>query len=401
MRKLTFIPVLFVLLAGCSNNSKVGQSTQRISVANKTADYLQLTSRQNENIIAWWVETDQKSGVKYVYFSRSRNSNLNFNSKNIIPASEGVNAGGEHMPKLVIKADGTYVLVFAIRNKDSNAQFASSVLYSQSFDEGKSWSEPALIHTDTDQDNSHGFPDVILLPDGEVGAIWLDGRHHLDHSVIYFSKTDGKLGFGEDKRIGGPTCQCCKLDMYVDSDKILHLVYRGLSQNNIRDIMHLKSTDNGASFSKPTRISKDNWKIMGCPHNGPSITESDGELYIVWYTQGGEEGLYYAASEDDGDSFTARKKLAESAMHPYVGSIGSTTVAVWDERYKTEENVYRRIKLGHISSEGKIFINYITSVSVEANAPYLSKLTNNESIISWTQTTNNGHELYFQRKSEI
>src|SRR5699024_1964263 len=142
-------------------------------------------------------------------------------------------------------------------------------------------------------------------------------RHHTVHSSVYFAKTEGPKGFGPDKQIGGPSCQCCKLDLYVDSSENIHLVYRSLTENNIRDIAHVVSVNNGAEFSKPTVVSDDNWQIGACPHNGPAVTKAGEELYTVWYTQGGESGLFYAKSGDNGSTFSPRKKLTGQANHAY------------------------------------------------------------------------------------
>src|SRR5690625_4164 len=121
---LSFITAL-ILLSGCTLSKIEEAETARVlEAAGKTADYLEMAADHQGNVIAWWVETDAESGQKTVYFSKSPLSELSFDESSAIPASRGVNAGAGHIPELVIKPDGTYVLVFARLNKESNARFA-------------------------------------------------------------------------------------------------------------------------------------------------------------------------------------------------------------------------------------------------------------------------------------
>lgn len=393
--------VSLIIWCSCSSQTAdmpLAEQSKRLEVADSTANFLQMTQDDKGNTLAWWIENDQHSGESIICFSKSRSADLSFDKARCIAASRGVNpAHGEGLPKLVVKPDEIYVLVFGRPNKNSNARFASSVLYTQSFDKGKTWAEPKHIHSDTNPDNSHAFPTAILLPNGEVGAVWLDGRNHLEHSQLYFARTKGREGFGGDKRIGGPGCQCCKLYMYVDDDQILHLVYRSLTKDNIRDIAHITSDDNGKNFSSPALVSRDNWQIMACPHNGPSITQTGDNHVAVWYTIGGEEGLYYAKSSDQGQTFSSRKRLTLRAKHPYIASSGQTAMAVWDEVFKERDKVYRRVKMSRISNEGAVVeTQYLSPAGIEASMPYLLEMDNGEVVATWTQSSEEGNELYFR-----
>lgn len=401
MKSLIFSIVSLIVLCSCSSqttDTQLAEQSKQLEIADSTASFLQMTQDDKGNTLAWWVENDQHSEEKIICFSKSRSSDLSFDKARCIEASQGIRARGEALPKLVVKPDGTYVLVFGRPNEQSAKRFASSVLYTQSFDEGETWTEPELIHSDTNPDNSHAFATATLLSNGQVGAVWLDGRNHLEHSQLYFAQTQGREGFGEDKRIGGPGCQCCKLYLYVDDDQILHLVYRSLTRDNIRDIAHITSDDNGTNFSSSALVSRDNWQIMACPHNGPAITQTDGSLFAIWYTMGGEEGLYYAKSGDGGQVFSSRKRLTLRAKHPYIASLGDKAIAVWDEVFKESGKVYRRVKMSRISNEGAVVeTQYLSPAGIEASMPYLLEMDNGDVIATWTQSSEEDNELYFQR----
>jgi hypothetical protein len=389
---------LFMLSCSSQQNQNEGNlpSSQVLKIAGGTADFLQMTPDANGDIVAWWVEEDPETQQKTVHFSKA-STGLTFSQNIRIAASKGVNpGGGESMPKLVIKPNGTYVLIFSKRHEDSKAMFAGSVYYTQSFDESQTWSEPKAIPGDKNEDNSHAFPQAILLPDGEVAAAWLDGRHHLNHSSMYFAKTNGDEGFGKDKIIGGPSCQCCKIGMYVDAEDILHIAYRGIEGDNIRDIHHFSSADNGASFSDVSIVSNDQWHINACPHNGPSLTQMDNKLRILWFTGQGEAGVYMASSPDEGTHFSPRQKLSNYAKHLYLASAGNTTLALWEEPFTTDDHHYTRVKLSMLSADSQVRSDYLSPENVKAAMPYLLERDNGTIVAMWTQYGEQGTQLHYR-----
>jgi hypothetical protein len=70
-----------------------------------------------------------------------------------------------------------------------------------------------------------------------------------------------------------------------------------------RDIVVARSTDAGISF-KTTTVSADRWDINACPVTGPALSvDLRDQIHVIWFTGGGgKPGLYYAASEDHGES---------------------------------------------------------------------------------------------------
>ncbi len=66
----------------------------------------------------------------------------------------------------------------------------------------------------------------------------------------------------------------------------MHVLYRGIIDDSIRDMVHMMSTDAGKTFTAPERISNDNWVLNGCPHTGPAMTENADGLHFSWFTGG-------------------------------------------------------------------------------------------------------------------
>src|SRR5690606_16666982 len=175
---------------------------------------------------------------------------------------------------------------------------------------------------------------LATLRDGEVGAVWLDGRYGKTYkgSALFFAKTMEQEGFGEDKNIGESTCECCRTDLYVDRENNINIVYRDILNDSIRDIVHQYSTDNGTTFSDPRRISHDNWIINGCPHTGPSLASNSQGLHAVWFTAGGTPGIYMTSTGDRGKTFSVRNRISDKARHPQMAALSDDSlVLVWDE----------------------------------------------------------------------
>lgn len=388
-----------ILLLGCSPSmtNKHNKKGRSIEAAGSKADFLQMTRDHEGNVIAWWAETDSDTQEPVVCWSRSPKKELNFEEKQCIGATRRASLHAEGLPELVVKTNGTYVLVFGRRNVQAENQWASSILYIQSFDKGKTWTEPEPVHSDDNIENSHAFSTAVLLPNGEVGAVWLDTRNQLDHSEVFFARTHEDEGFGQDKQIGGPSCECCKLSLYVDGTEDLHLVYRSLTKNNIRDISHIVSRDNGKTFSTPSVVYNDEWQINACPHNGPDIAASGDHLFVIWYTAGGEEGLYYARSDGNG-GFPTRNRLTKQAKRAYIASLNNHVLAVWDEIFQREDQSYRRVQMGRINQDGELVeTHYLSPKGVKASMPSLLKMNGGSVIASWTQRTEEENQLYFQK----
>lgn len=253
-----------------------------------------------------------------------------------IPASEGTSIHNESMNKIAFKKDGTIVAVFSKKHPTEKNKYAGSILYCQSFDQGRTWTKEKFLHSDTLADNSRSFFDITTLPDGEIGAVWVDSRFKSgkEGSALFFTKTKGNEGFEPDHQIGETVCECCRTDLYVDPANNVHVVYRDIEstvKGQVRDFVHAISTDHGVTFTASGKVSPDNWLIDGCPHTGASMAENQTGLFVAWFTAGGQPGLYFTKSLDNGSTFQPRQLLSEEARHPQMVASCDKIVAVWDE----------------------------------------------------------------------
>lgn len=325
----------FILLASCEQNKE--KSVDIKSIDNESADAINpyLTKDQNGNVVMSWTSKDPSDSLyrlKYALYNESDNT---FGEIITVPTSADLSTSPESMGKVAFKADGTIIAVFGEKLESPINSFAGAIYYSTSTDHGKNWSAEKIIHSDTSQNTSHSFFDIATLKDGEVAAVWLDGRFSASEegSALFFAKTEGN-SFGMDTLLDRNTCECCRTDILSDDMGNIHIAYRsiafpsGMFGKQVRDMVYLSSNDGGESFSTIKPISEDNWQVEGCPHTGPSLAVTNQQVNAVWFTAGGGAGLYYTSSPNLSENFKSRSLLSTSGRHPQMATFAQNKLAV-------------------------------------------------------------------------
>ena len=144
-----------------------------------------------------------------------------------------------------------------------------------------------------------------MVPNETSGAtiVWLDARdyraekrYRLMSAVI--SSTGAISG---ETTIDADVCTCCPTSLTRTSKGLL-TVYRGHNPDQIRDTMAARKT--GDVWDKPTRVHEEDWKINGCPVNGPTVNARENEAAVVWFTAKDDEPqVENAFSADSGATF--------------------------------------------------------------------------------------------------
>ena len=210
-------------------------------------------------------------------------------------------------PELGVANDGTLFVTWP--QQSGPGTYAYDIALARSDDSGETWSLMGTLNDDRVL-GEHGF--VSLVPEGEHGvrAFWLDCRAMTG---------DGHMGVGggdmqlrttiiddkvhESVLIDDRVCECCGTDAIVTEGRV-GVVYRDRSSDEIRDI----------SFAVlglgDTNVHKDQWKIEGCPVNGPSIDAIDNSGVIAWYTSAENKPVVYVLFDDQDEPI----KISNSKM---------------------------------------------------------------------------------------
>src|SRR5690554_20284 len=258
----------FILLASCEQNKEKSMDIKSVDTESADAINPYLTKDQNGNIVMSWTSKDPSDSLyrlKYALYNESDNT---FGEVITVSTSADLSTSPESMGKVAFKADGTIFAIFGKRIESPVNSFAGAVYYSVSTDNGKNWSAEKIIHSDTSQNTSHSFFDVATLKDGELAAVWLDGRFGTSEegSALFFAKTTG-TSFGMDTLLDKNTCECCRTNILSDDLGNIHIAYRSLAfpsnmfGKQVRDMVYLSSIDGGKTSSNTKPISEDNWQI--------------------------------------------------------------------------------------------------------------------------------------------
>lgn len=340
-----------------------------------------LTKDEKGNTVISWVRMVNDSTAAFCY--AISNDGKTFGAPIVIPGSGNIQPHGENLPKIIFKPSHEVIALWGAANPNPKNKYSGLVFYVQSFDEGKSWTAPKTLVTDTASYDQRYY-DIALMPNGEAGIIWLDNRKltQKEGSGLYFAATNGKNGFENARLISQPCCQCCRTDLFVDKKENVHVLYRGIIQDSIRDMVHIVSTNHGQTFSAPERISNDNWVINGCPHTGPAMTENAEGLHFAWFTGGKKHGCFYTKSTDNGSTFVMQDSVSTAGSHPQLTSLSNgNVVIVWDESNKQSKRVGIQLRNKEGRSE---FKTYLTADDAFASYPVLLPLNEHTSIVAYT-----------------
>jgi hypothetical protein len=250
-----------------------------------------------------------------------------------------LDTGPDARTALAVDKQGRVFLAYEIF-KDND--FNGEVFFSRSLDQGKSFSMPRPL---VDNTASQRFASLTVGPNGNLFAAWLDkrgvvaaeklGKTYPGAALGYQWSKDGGASFTPSKIAKDNTCECCRLGVAFTAPERPAVVFRNVFGGTIRD--HGIITFDGETTPGPFhRVSVDNWKLNGCPHQGPSLALSNaGTYHVVWSTQGdARKGLFYARSKDGGKSFSTPMPLdanAHDTSRPYVTTVPGQVWLAWKD----------------------------------------------------------------------
>ena len=178
--------------------------------------------------------------------------------------------------------------------------------------DGYSWNTSFIPHRDS-LAAEHGFVSMINLANENVQAVWLDGRnmagqdHNHNHGggqgamTLRTAQFDHIGRLSVEYELDQKVCECCQTDMVL-SNRGPVVVYRNRSNNEIRDISIVRNIN--GKWSEPVTVFNDEWKINGCPVNGPAIDAHESDIVVAWYTAAkGIPTVKLAFSKDGGQNF--------------------------------------------------------------------------------------------------
>jgi hypothetical protein len=301
-------------------------------------------------------------------------------------------------PSVVEDAKG--ILFAHWLQKSGKGVYAYDVRMASSADGGATWSAPFVLNRDGKQ-AEHGFVSLAPLPNGGVGATWLDGRRMVEGKeegdmTIRYAAVEAKGTIGSDVELDARTCECCTTGMAVPSNGPV-IVYRDRSADEIRDIAVVRKTATG--WTKPRLLHADNWKIAGCPVNGPQIDASGNNVAVAWFTAPKEQGrVFLAFSGDGGATFEAPVGIDDGnpAGRVDVVMLDSTTaLATWIEQTAGGAEIRARRVQRNGKTEASVKIAD-SSAARAAGFPRIARL-GRDVYFAWTEQSATSKRIHVTR----
>ena len=257
----------------------------------------------------------------------------------VTPRQVRLDTGPDSRPKIVIDPKGRIVVTYTIFKDD---RFNGQVFFARSTDGGRSFDPPQPL---TASDASQRFDALAVDASGAVFAAWLDkrevaaarqaGQSYAGAALAFAWSDDGGHSFTSAKLAHSNTCECCRLGVAFAGPGRPAVLWRNIFGETTRDHAVMTFADRWTP-GPVQRVSVDDWEIDVCPHHGPSLAVTPGGTYhAAWFTEGrNRQGLFYARSTDGGRSFTDPRPLGDAdrqPSRPQVLAVGGVVWLAWKE----------------------------------------------------------------------
>ena len=257
----------------------------------------QLTVEGDRAILSWIERSGTASAFKFAERTAS-----GWSEARTVVSSDRLMVNSADVPSVRALPDGTLAAHWMEENGPDPEAYNLKLAWSA---DGRTWSAPVAPHRDKTV-SQHGFASLFPTADGGLGLVWLDGRTthgeegDMQLRAALFDKSHKQLS---DTVIDSRVCECCPTSVALSADGPI-AAYRNRSAGEIRDIYVTRLV--AGRWTTPVPVHRDNYKIEGCPVNGPSVAAQGRDVAVAWFTAPNDKNRSYVAfSHDAGKTFTA------------------------------------------------------------------------------------------------
>lgn len=392
MNRIIILAVCSLFLFSCSNKKAESQleiSPLESPAGMQSAEPFLFTDKNGTTYLSWVEKKDSVHQFKYATMNAGT-----WSQPSMIAESNNWFVNWADYP--MIASDGGQNIISHVLSKSGPGTFSYDVKMFASNDGGKDWSNSFVIHNDGKQ-AEHGF--VTMVPYKEnLFVSWLDGRntvmegmenmesdshggHHGSMSLrgAIIDYAGNKI---DEWELDNKTCDCCQTGATITDNGPI-VVYRDRSDEEIRD-MSIVRLVNG-EWTAPKTIFPDNWKIAGCPVNGPRVEAIGNTLAIAWFTISKEVAqVNVIFSTDGGANFEKPIRIDEGK------AIGRVDIVMLDKDNAMvswmEGTDIKAVKVNRDGSKGTPVVVATSTESRSSGFPQMTQ-SGNEVIFAWTDDT--------------
>lgn len=354
---------------------------------------LRLAASGDRALLSWIEHAGRKSALKY-----AERTATGWSAPIAVPPASGaglvVNAAD--VPLVQPLKNGQLAAVWTYEQPKNRE--ALSVGLSWSKDNGRTWVPATTPHRDNTE-TEHSFGGLFDLAAGGFGVIWLDGRAMNggkdDADMALWGTTYGADGKpGPEMSVDARVCECCQTATAVTSDGPI-VAYRDRSAGEIRDVALARLS--AGKWSAPAVVHADNWKIDGCPVNGPAVDASGRTVAVAWFTAvGGKGQVFIAFSQDAGRTFGRPVRVDDGAGagRVQVALLPDGAAVTWVE----STNPGSQIRLRRVASDGTRGPSVTVADGAGTQYPRMAR-RGEELLLAWAEQTRGGTRVRTARAS--
>ena len=385
--------VFLITITGCSDNPIDSrdvdvQLIQTDAKPGSSAPHL-ATSLEGPVVLSWLEPNGSMTELRYSTFERDE-----WTPSSLVAKGSNWFVNWADFPSVVPISQNLWAAHWLVRQPAGG--FAYDIEIARSNDGGITWSDSEKPHRDGTP-TEHGFASLVPYHD-EIIAIWLDGREMIGGHHGSGDKNAGGMtlrssiavkgkSFQTSELIDDLVCDCCQTDVAVAEAGPI-LVYRDRSSDEIRDIYVSRLL--GGRWETGRSIFQDNWRIGGCPVNGPAIAARNGAVIVAWYSEANSTPrVLMARSDNDGSSFdtpvTIDAELPVGRVDIDFLENGDAAVS-WIGKNDTDGGLLLWRTVSRTGSLGPL--QEVTSISTRRNAgfPQMSRV-GDRLLFAWTDVS--------------
>jgi hypothetical protein len=388
MKNKFYFLLLCIVGTACSVKKSANEQPQQVNFLNSPAksnsgEPFLFTDKDSTVYLSWIEKCKDKTTFKFSSLKKGQ-----WSEPVIIASGDTWFVNWADYP--MVATNGNQLMAHFL-DKSGDGTYAYDVKLTISNDNGNNWLEPVILHDDKKQ-AEHGF--VTLLPYGDNFFVtWLDGRNtamegmeemeghggHHGAMSLRAAVIDNKGNKTSEWELDNKTCDCCQTSAAITATGPI-VVYRDRSDEEIRDMSIVRLVDN--KWTEPKSIHNDNWKIAGCPVNGPRVVAEGNNLAAAWYSVASDTSkVNVIFSADGGATFGKPIRVDEG------NAIGRVDIVMLDEESAIVSWMEgTMIKVAKVHSDGRKEPSTTivsTSESRSSGFPQMTK-SGNQLIFAWT-----------------
>lgn len=314
MRLLAFALLLFTSSLRAADTPTISHAELAAPTSSAGANGPSLTVSSEGVVWLTWLE--KNGATTSLHFSTFDAAASKWSGARTIASGADWFVNWADFPALSAGPDGRATAVWFVNNPASVAPAAAAThdhhgpgyraFVSQTTDAGQTWSAPSPL---TRESESVEFVSLATLADGRVLAVWLDGRAKKSGGKMQlYSRIVG--GAAADTLVDSAVCDCCQTALTAFPDGTALVTYRARREGEVRDI-HV-ARFRGTEWDEPRALNNDDWRIAGCPVNGPQLASDGGRVAAAWFTAADNDPRVVASfSPDAGARFLMPLRISE------------------------------------------------------------------------------------------